>query len=54
VKGEKQLLDKMLSLLQERGLVKSKGKQRSDSIHIVAKYFPIKSDGQTFIYTGLD
>ncbi len=38
IEGEpgKQLLDKMLTLLIEKGLLKCKGKQRSDSTHIVA------------------
>jgi transposase len=38
IEGEpgKQLLDKMLMLVTEKGLLKSKGKQRSDSTHIVA------------------
>ena len=33
---ERELLDRMLSMFQEQGLVKERGKQRSDSTHVIA------------------
>lgn len=33
---ERELLDSMLAVFQERGLVKERGKQRSDSTHVIA------------------
>jgi transposase len=55
IEGEpgKQLLDKMLTLLMEKGLVKSKGKQRSDSTHSVASVHALnrlESVGETMRY----
>jgi transposase len=55
IEGEpgKQLLDKMLTLLTEKGLVKSKGMQRSDSTHVVASVHGLnrlESIGKTMRY----
>lgn len=49
----KQLLDKMLLLIAEKGLPKSKGKQRSDSNHIIASVHGLnrlESVGETMRY----
>jgi transposase len=55
IEGEpsKQLLDKMLRLVAEKGLLKSKGKQRSDSTHILASSHALnrlESIGETMRY----
>lgn len=55
IEGEpsKQLLDKMLMLVTEKGLLKSKGKQRSDSTHIIASSHALnrlESIGETMRY----